>query len=172
MNSPATNQPISFYEIYGYYTPAFHHTLFGKCIIALAVLGLLGLIAYVIYRKNHKPLQPWEWALNELSRLNLESCKNKDDLKKFYFALSTIIKKYLHKHYAWQTEDKTDDELVSFLQNHGFDATSLEMIKKLSEGSLWIKFANESVIRTQAEEDLKIALSIIKQTKPAETKHS
>jgi hypothetical protein len=34
------------------------------------------------------------------------------------------------------------------------------------DGALWIKFANEDVIRTQAESDLNIVKQLIEKTKP------
>jgi len=167
------NQTPDFYEIYDYYTTPFYQTTVGKIILILLALCLLGAIVYfVITRRKKRKIEPWEWATHELTHLNLATCKNKDDYKKFYFTLSSIIKKYLHKRYAWQTEDKTDEELVSFLHAQGFELQSLEMIKKMSEGSLWIKFANEDALKTQAETDLATALKIVQQTKPIPAKDS
>jgi len=172
MNINNSTKAPDFYEIYDYYTIPFYQTIFGKVLIGLCVIIiLLALVYTLIARRKKKKQESWEWAQEELSRIKLDACKNKDDYKKFYFSLSRIIKKYLHKRFAWPTEDKTDDELLFLLQEKSLDPESLEMIKKISDGALSVKFANEDVLKIQAENDLKTTLKIIAQTKPVPDTH-
>jgi len=178
MNSMNNNtQAPDFYEIYDYYTTPFYQTITGKILIGLCALCALGILVYIIISRRKKRTQEaWEWATEQLSHIKLDACKNKDDYKKFYFTLTGIIKKYLNKRFAWPTEDKTDDELIRLLQEKvlhekKFDLESLEMIKQISEGALSVKFANEDVLKIQAENDLKTTLKIVAQTTPAPETH-
>jgi hypothetical protein len=167
MNNINNTQAPDFYEIYDYYTRPFYQTITGKILIGLCILVSLGILVYVIIsRRKKKKQEPWEWATEQLLRIKLDSCKNKDDYKKFYFSLSSIIKKYLNKRFIWPTEDKTDDELIRLLEEKKFETISLDMIKKISEDALSVKFANEDALKTQAENDLKTTLQIITQTTP------
>lgn len=85
-----------------------------------------------------------------------------------YFSLTQILKKYFNLRYQWQTEDKTDDELLLFLQVHNFEHTLLEQLKKIFSSALWIKFANEEALKSQACDDIKNIRNIIQKTIPEE----
>lgn len=163
------NNHAEFYDIFDYYTPPFYQTTVGKAVIAASIIATLAVMGYlfILYRKK-KALTPWEWAHKELGVLVVEKCTCKDDYKKLYFQMSSILKQYLHKRYAWATEDKTDDELIPYLARQKFDAKLLEMLRNLTDGAQWIKFANEDVLRNQAERDHTTARLIVKQTTPKE----
>ncbi len=159
--------PIEFYDdIYEYYYPPFWQSLWFKIIVAVVLISLLALGIWLYLRIKKRPLTAWEWAQLELSKLTLAHYNNKDDFKKFYFTLTAIIKTYLHKRYTWQTIDKTDVELIELLEQQRFDQDIVDMLKKISEGALWIKFANMDVLKSQAETDLKMIHSMIIRTAP------
>lgn len=162
-------KPVDFYEIYGYYeTPFFESAYFWIAVIISALL-LIGIGIYFYYSKRKKtPLTPWEWATAELKKITIDSCKTKNDYKKMYFSMTTTIKKYFHLRYLWQTEDKTDDELLQFLSAHNFDPSLCDQLKKICASAIWIKFANEDALKTQAIEDLTIVRLIIQKTIPEE----
>lgn len=158
-----------FYDIFDYYELPFYQTILGQFIIVTAILISIVFIIYLflIHRKK-KTLLPWEWATKELQTLAVEKCITKEDYKKIYFRMSSILKNYLHKRFFWATIDKTDDELIQYLEQQKFDPSLLEMLKPLLEGAQWIKFANEDVLRNQATKDHATALLIIGQTTPTE----
>lgn len=159
-------QASTFYEIYEYYYIPFYQEPLFIIFASIGTVLLLGLIGYWLYRRKLKPLTPWDWALREIAKLPTTTYATKTDYKKFYFAITTILKTYLEKRYNWDTQDKTDDELATFLQLHGFQPQLLEKLKKMLQGAAWIKFANEEAIRTQVDEDLATAQLIIKKTIP------
>ena len=160
---------IEFYDIFDYHEPSFWQTTWFKIVVILTLMALVTLILYLILRRKKKSIHPWQWAQQQLTLLSLEKCSSKNDYKKFYFELTTIIKQYFNKRYGWKTEDKTDEELTEYLGKQGFNETMRDSLKKMLEGAVWIKFAGESVIKTQAEADLKTALIIIEKTTPKET---
>ncbi|MFA6527890.1 MAG: hypothetical protein WCT20_05710 [Candidatus Babeliales bacterium] len=167
------NTQPEFYDIFDYYSLPFYQTTLGRICITCGLIAAILLLAYaIIVLRKKKALTPWQWAHKELLLLSIEKCTCKDDYKKIYFQMSRILKQYLAKRYSWATEDKTDDELVIYLEHKKFDAKLLEMLKHLVDGAQWIKFANEDVLRNQATKDHATALLIIQQTTPLDIKQS
>ncbi len=104
--------------------------------------------------------------MQEIVKLRSLTYESKSDYKRFYFTITNVLKSYLEKRYSWDTKDKTDEELSTFLQLHGFNSDLLEGLKKMLMGASWIKFANEDAIKAQFEEDIKTVEIIIKKTIP------
>ena len=162
---------IDFYEIYDYYYQPICDRRSFKIIIILLSLFFLGIliffiIKYFLRRSKEEKMLPWQWAFMILKKLSIEQCISKDDYKKFYFELTRIFKKYLHKRYNWNTEDKTDEELINFLENKKFDNYLLHNLKQVFGEALWIKFADEEVLKFQAQKDLKMIYEVIEKTIP------
>jgi len=156
---------IDFYDIYDYYYPPFWQTTWFWVTCVLVLLAVVGLTIFLIKRRRTPNISAWDWARGQLIKLNLAQCNSKDDYKKFYFGLTSIIKTYLHKRYGWKTEDKTDDEIISFLEQQKFDPEIIKMLSKVGEGALWIKFANMGALKSQAETDLQMIQSMIERTR-------
>jgi hypothetical protein len=159
--------PIIFYEeIYDYYTRPFWQTTWFYVLLAVLVLVLITTGIYLMMRHKKKPLTAWEWALGELKATTPAHCIHKEDFKKFYFRLTDITKTYLYRRYKWQIHDKTDTEVILFLEQQAFDRNTIEMLKKVAEGALWVKFANMDVLKSQAEADWKSIVAMIERTTP------
>jgi hypothetical protein len=163
-------QNIDFYEIYDYYYQPIWQRFYFKVFFIVLILLLLGVIiffvtAYIFRKRKERFLLPWEWAIRELNNLSLKKCSSKSDFKKFYFDLTLIIKKYLKQRYGWDTIDKTDDELIHYLETKKFDKTLLNGLRKFVESALWIKFADADALKIQAERDLKTAHDIVESTR-------
>lgn len=168
MNTPVN---VDFYDIYGYYTQPIWQTTWFKITSAIIITLALGIIiAYIIIRHKRRIISPTDWALQELKKYQPALCKNKQDFKKFYFNLTSIIKKYLNKRFGWQTHDKTDEELLVYLMQQRFDNNLLALMHSITEGAVLVKFADQDVIKTQAEKDYQATITIIEQTKPLDTK--
>lgn len=159
-------QATTFYDIYEYYyIPVYQELWFILLLIFFGII-IVGLIGFWIYKKRFRPLLPWEWAMQEIVKLRSLTYESKSDYKRFYFTITNVLKSYLEKRYSWDTKDKTDEELSTFLQLHGFNSDLLEGLKKMLMGASWIKFANEDAIKAQFEEDIKTVEIIIKKTIP------
>ena len=156
-----------FFEIYDFYYVPFWQTIYFKIIlfpIILLVLGLIGLRFYL--KRKRRMITAWQWATQELEKLSIDKLVTKKDFKKFYFDLTSIIKTYLQKRYGWATQDKTDEELIEYLQKRNFDEILLKNLQTMLSGALWIKFANEDVLKTQSLKDLKLAFNLVAKTVP------
>ena len=162
-----------FYEIYDYYyQPLYQRGSFQLAFLFL-FLFILAIITffvvrYILRKRREIMLSPWELALKQLMALPVGRCATKKDFKKFYFDLTFIMKRYFAKRYVWKVEDKTDEELIAFLQDKKYDPTLLEKFKGLAKEAVWIKFANEAALKVQAKKDLDLAVQIVQQTIPAQ----
>ncbi|MFA5306558.1 MAG: hypothetical protein WC365_03850 [Candidatus Babeliales bacterium] len=159
--------PVVFYEeIYDFYTPPFWQTTWFYVSVALFAALLIGLGIYLFIRVRTKPLSAWEWALRELRATTPLRCNTKEDFKKFYFHLTAITKMYLHRRYSWDIDDRTDLELVQFLEQQAFDRDTIQMLQKVAEGALWVKYANMDALKSQAEADWKSIIAMVEHTTP------
>lgn len=154
---------IDFYDIYDYYTIPFWQTTWFMVCIGLLIVTI-GVLCFFILRKKTTQL-PWQWAEQEVNRLSQMTLTHKNDYKKFYFTLTTIIKGYLNKQYDWKLDDKTDEELNEWLTQQKFNPEITEMLKKIADGALWIKFANADALKSQADADITKVLLMIEKTK-------
>lgn len=163
-------QKPEIFEIFDYYYEPFHHTMFFKITLGIVVLSLMALIIFLILRRRKKTLSPTQWAARELAKLSIDSYTTKDDIKKFYYEITLILKEYLFRRFGWLTLNKTDDELVTYLETQHFNTELLEGLKQMLEGSQVVKFANQDVLKTQARKDYTFAIDLIKKTEPTEEK--
>ena len=124
---------LEFYDIFDYYHVPFWQKswfIISACIVAFV---LITLATYFLYMRLHKKkLTAWEWARKELAGLNTNKCTTQQDYKKLYYRLTDIIKTYLARRYAWSTHEKTDDEIITFLEKQKFDTDIIGMLKKSS----------------------------------------
>jgi hypothetical protein len=159
--------PVEFYdEIYDYYTPPFWQTTWFYVVCGGIILFLIGLGIYFFLRRRRKTLMAWEWAHVELKRIAPGGGACKEDFKKFYFELTAIIKMYLYRRYGWQVLDKTDTEMILFLEQQKFDTSIIEVLTNVAEGALWVKFADMDVLKSQAEADWKSIVAMVERTTP------
>ncbi|MBD3272964.1 hypothetical protein GF385_01275 [Candidatus Dependentiae bacterium] len=160
---------IDFYEVYEYYSQPIWQNFYFRIFIIFFILFISSLIIFFIFKllkkRKEKTLSAWDWALLELNKLDIKKYSTKEDFKNFYFKLTNIIKTYFYKRYDWHVLDKTDEELIVFLEKSDFNKELLENLKVIFNDSLYIKFAGQETLKTQAEKDLDIIKNIIKNTK-------
>jgi len=160
-----------FYEIYDYYyQPLYQRGSFQLAFLFLFLIVLaiviFFVVRYIFHKRLERKMQPWEWALKKLQSLPVWRYSTKSSFKKFYFDLTFTMKRYFCKRYGWKVEDKTDEELIAFLQDKKYDPMLLEKFKGLAKEAVWIKFANEAALKVQAKKDLEAAIQIVQQTIP------
>ena len=162
--APINNEET--FDIYDYYEPPLHEQ---PLVIASAVgiVLLIGIAVFFFIRRwRSKAPPPHEWALTELKKLSPSNATKKQEFKTFYFILTKILKEYLVKRYELNIMAKTDEELIYFLEDRKFSPELVADLKKIHSNAELVKFANQDIIKTQAEKDLGIAFAFIEQTKP------
>lgn len=154
------NQVIDI-DIYDFYEPSLFDNVWVQFGIGLFVVLILGSIIYLIIRHRKKPPTAGQIALRDLSVITSKDFSNKKEVKAAYFAITTVIKRYLSTQFKLKALDKTDDELIAFLEDINFHGPTCEAFKKIHHNALWVKFANYDLIKTQVEQDMNLATTII-----------
>jgi hypothetical protein len=160
-------QSINFYEIYDYYAPPFWQTTWFIVLMSIIVLTTV-FILFFMYRARKK-IPSWTTALQKLEFLRTSKLQTQSDFKLFYINLTSIIKNYLHERFGFTILDKTDDELVNWLESQHFDPILLETLKKITGDAVLVKFAKLETLAQNAQDDLGRAQSIVQKTVPQKT---
>ena len=162
-----------FYDIYGFsYTPFWQSGWFWQN-MSIIILSLVLVTVYLVKKARSERLPraatllPWDWAIKEFSLLAPEEYESKEAYKTFYFHLTLVLKSYFHKRYGWALEDKTDDELLSYLRYKKFDQLVLQELAGVLHGAGSVKFANMDALPLQAKNDLSVARNIVLKTAPS-----
>jgi len=146
-----------------WYTPFWHLPIvIGSACFFIVCLIAIG-IWYYVRRKKRTMLPPWQVALQHLT--TLESSMHTDNPQEFYVALTKILKEYLAVRYAARMDDKTDAELIAFVQTitESASAQILDVLERLPE----FKFAYGQPLHEQMHADLYKSMQFVQQTIPA-----
>jgi hypothetical protein len=157
------------YDIYGMDHIPFWQTTTFFIIVSLAGIAalVLGIWYAVRSARSRIPAKPaWERALIALNEICSKEVMTTERSKEFYDRLTAILKQYLHDRYGYETFGKTDQELLTYLEDVMFEPDLLISIRRIVDGSVMIKFANAQAIREQMERDIGASITIIKKTIP------
>ena len=98
-------------------------------------------------------------ALKELTELEARRLFEQGDVKEFYFILSQIIRRYLSSLRGFPAAHLTTDEIARHLDNE-----QDRKILSLLQGADLVKFARNTATPARMQEDLKAALSYVRDT--------
>jgi hypothetical protein len=149
------------FEIYEFYEPQWWENIWAQIGIGIVCLLIIAALIYFILTRRRKTLTAGQIALRELGLITGKDFSNKKEVKITYFAITNIIRYYLHGQFGLHVLDKTDDELITFIEEKQFHTPTLEGLKKINHNALWVKFANYDMIKTQVELDVVLAREII-----------
>jgi hypothetical protein len=152
--------PIDF-EIYEFYEPQWWDSTWAKVTLTILAILIVSGLVYLFLTRRRKPLTAGQQALKELAALRGKDFSTKKEVRIAYFTLTSIIKKYLSNQFGLRVLDKTDDEVIAFIEEKQFHAPTLEALKKIHSSGQLVKFANYDMIKTQAEQDLVVARQIV-----------
>ncbi len=143
----------------------------------LGLLVLLGIVLYFYFRRKKKRkeaeqiLPPYEEALEALKELDSSHFLKNDNSKKYYSALTEIIKRYLHREVDDSALESTSNELIERLilhrnaGNFEFDADTINKLESIFKRADLIKFAKMKEQEGQAKVDRSVVEEIINETK-------
>jgi hypothetical protein len=169
---------IELYDIYTtWHVPFWQTNWFYLTIIVVSLLTIGSIIAWLIirYKERNKPIKtPWQIALEQLHVLQKHTYTTKAESKECYFAITNILKEYLHTQHQLHTIGKTDVELIRYLkQGSLLKPAILKNLEEICNGCLYIKFANQEAIQKQISDHLALSVYIVVQdNKQNDTKKS
>lgn len=90
-------------------------------LLALAALAWLGYRLYLKYRRYRErllaPLPPWEEALKALDSIPAAEWLDKGQVKRYYYALSEITKRYAERRFGFNALEQTTTEIAQNLKS-------------------------------------------------------
>ena len=140
------------------------------------ILLLLGVLAYFYFRRKKKKeeaaqqLPPYEEALEALKTLDDSHFLKNDNSKKYYSALTEIIKRYIHREVDDSALESTSNELIERLILHrdaghfDFDTETIKKLDSIFKRADLIKFAKMKEEAGQAKADRSVVEDIINET--------
>jgi len=143
----------------------------------LPLVFLLGVGAYFYFRRKKKrkeaaqQLPPYEEALEALKVLDDSHFLKNDNSKKYYSALTEIIKTYIHREVDDSALESTSNELIERLilhrdaGNFDFDSETIKKLESIFKRADLIKFAKMKEQEGQAKVDRSVVEDIINETK-------
>ena len=91
--------------------------LIPALVLVLAALGYLSLQLYKKLKKIRElalaPLPPWDEALKALDQIPVDEWLSKGLVKKYYYALSEILKRYIERRYEFNAAEQTSTEVIA-----------------------------------------------------------
>jgi len=118
-------------------------------IIGGAVIIMAAGVGYYMWRRRRglepapyvDPRPSWEIAYTDLAMLKNKNMPEQGEVKKYYFELSEIMKRYLGRKFEFGAVDMTTTEIGEYLTQRSLDESLHEEIIGFSEHADLVKFA-------------------------------
>ncbi|MEL6865644.1 MAG: hypothetical protein AAFP19_14550 [Bacteroidota bacterium] len=119
-------------------------------LIGLALILVLGSIAYYLYRRRQLQTAPpppeivipaHEVALSKLAELKAEKLWQKGEVKEYLSQLTYIIREYLENRYSIQALELTTDEIVEQLRSSDITPNWTQHFQEMLQMADLVKFA-------------------------------
>jgi len=147
--------------------------------IGLGVL-LLAFLLFVLYKKyvkkeeifvkKEKPKEPAHIvAIRDLDKLKEEKLWQKGLVKKYYSALTDIVRTYMEDRFEFPAMESTTEEIVNALKrNKELDKELKNELFEMLRNADFVKFAKATPVAEENEKSMKFAYDFILKTKPVE----
>ena len=160
----------SLYPIHGMKHIPFWQTTTFYMVVGFVVIILSSFFVWYLFKRyrlsKQKTKSAWDVALEELDQIKEHFEKKGMSGKTFYFRLTWIFKRYLSGRYRFEVYGKTDEELLSYLEESGLASELVQDLNVVFEGSSTIKFANQQAAKERMARDLQVSIEFIKKTIP------
>ncbi|MEZ5004526.1 MAG: hypothetical protein R2730_15970 [Chitinophagales bacterium] len=160
---PPLKAPLTFMDIFWPYGA-----------IGLAVLILLAIIAYFVFRKKPEKTEikapeikvpAHEWAFAELNKLKQEALWQKGEIKDYYSRLTDILRQYIELRFNQPAQESTTAEIIQRLKLLQIDQPLLERIQSCLSLSDLVKFAKAKPVQGDHETSYSTVFDFVERTK-------
>ena len=142
--------------------------------VVLAVLLAAGGYLWYLYRKTGKiplihkpkPVDPYELAMSELSRLRERKLAETGHEKEYYTALVDILRIYLQGRFQIYAMEMSSTQILEALRNNKETKDNQDRIKQILELADYVKFAKERPLPDDNIKSFNNVLYFVEDTKP------
>ncbi len=142
--------------------------------VILACLLAAGGYLWYIYRKTGeiplihkpKPVDPYELAMTELSRLRERKLAESGHEKEYYTALVDILRTYLQGRFQIYAMEMSSTQILEALRNNKETKDNQDRIKQILELADYVKFAKERPLPDDNIKSFNNVLYFVEDTKP------
>lgn len=165
---------LNFDDIFDTWQPAWWQNtwvLLGVvCFAVVVVVIIFKMVQWYTLLEQKK--DPRKWALKRLYAINPAiGLQTRYEFKYFYQETLATIKEYLAQRYGYQSESRTDSELLDYLKQQEVDSVDVrvgmfyKVVQRLVEHGLTVKFALAQGNSDQIKADYLIVMSLFSQEK-------
>ena len=149
---------------------------FYPLIISIVIAGLLGLLAWYLYKKYKKkepliklPVKPKEAphivALRELERIKSEKLWQKNMVKEYHSQLTEALRVYIEGRFSINAMEQTTEEILQSFSNAALlDTKCLEVLRQTLTLADFVKFAKAEPLPDENDLSLKNAFYFVDNT--------
>jgi len=139
-------------------------------ILLLAALAYLGIRLYRRFRRiqaqAQAPLPPWEEALRALDALPWREWLDAGQVKRYYYALSEVLKRYIERRFGFHAVEQTTTEMLASMRAH--KTPMRDDIGRFFTRSDLVKYAKWVPPADEAESAIGQVREFVAKTKPQE----
>jgi hypothetical protein len=166
--------PANMQDIHGLAPPeTFPNLLLWAIPVALLLLAALAFLARRLYRRWRRvqelaqaPLPPWEEALAALEAMPWREWLAAGQAKRYYYALSQVLKRYIERRFEFDAVEQTTTELMLSMRAHKTPMRD-EIGRFFSRYDL-VKYAKWVPPAEEAESAIGQVREFVVKTRPAE----
>jgi hypothetical protein len=137
-----------------------------------AVLAWVGVRLYRHYRRRQElaaaPLPPWEEALEALDALPWREWIETGQFKRYYYALSEVLKHYIERRFEFDAAEQTTTEMLANMKLRKIPLR--DDIARFFGRSDLVKYAKTVPSPDEAESAIEEVRGFVRKTKPEEPK--
>ena len=144
--------------------------------LAVAVAAL-GLAAWWWWRRRRPdgvaagapPIPPYDLAIRELERLRRTDFSDPRELRRYYFAVSSVVRTYVEGRFGLNATDLTTEEILGRLGGLGrLEPSQARRLERFLVATDRVKFAAHLPVSGEAERTWEQALGFVTATRPRE----
>lgn len=164
---------LGLYDIYTTHHVPIWSTPYFWYVLALCFSGFIifcsTIIAFIFYKKSRsiEINSWWDDALDQLEGIRIHKEKNNTDYQKFYDCLTQLLKQYLLRRYGFPIIYATDQEAYECILSTQIETAELiSSVLPVFKHGIKAKFAADSIVHSQCENDFFLVHQFITSTKP------
>lgn len=154
------------------WVPGFLYYYWWLFILVLIVLAA-GITLWLLYRKNgkkllpaRKPTPPYDWAMQQLDRLQEARLTEKGRVKEYYTHLVDILRKYLQGRFGINAMEMTSRQILDTVRANEATRLTGVQLKKLLEIADFVKFAKVNPEPDDNVKAFRVARQFVEDTEP------